>query len=156
MVTVLGWWQEFDFLTHFSPCFKEGRHFLYRNLLIKTANFFSRYIFFSILQQNFLVIRLCCLWVLQQDLSSCDCHWESHCFLKAVPAASPVLTYHVMGNIGLHKSVCLYTYTQVCVWACVCAKIVLQPVMPKTFSLFILFNLLCEIFQIYPLIVREL
>lgn len=57
----------------------------------------------SFLQWHFLRIRqiLYSLWVQEhQDLSSCDHRWDNHCFLEAVPAASPVLSYHVMGYIG--------------------------------------------------------
>lgn len=57
-----------------------------------------------------------CILCVQQELSSCDRHWDNHCSLEAVPAACLVLTYHVMGYIGWHKSFCLYTETQVCVF----------------------------------------
>lgn len=87
------------------------------------------------------------LWMQQQGLSSCDRHWDNRCFLEAVPAASPVLTYHVMGYIGLHKSVCLYTQVCVCLSVGLCKGCVTAYDSRKSIhncTLVIKLNLLCR------------
>lgn len=156
LVTVLGWWLESDLAISWRRIKKRdfSCECLYWQKFILKVYFYVH--FCSDTAEIRLILHF--LWVQQQeqDLSSCDRHWDNHCFLEAVPAASPVLTYHVMGYIGLHKSVCLYTYTQAGVSVC-CAKAVLQPVIPEKAFTFVLLWICCVvILQMCPVIITEL